>query len=157
MNRTFTNKGGEIQQEWFVVDAAGVPVGRLAGQVAQVLRGKNKPNFEYNQDCGDFVIIINAEKAVLTGNKQDELIYWHSGWPGGLKNISRGKMLAESPEKLIEKAVWGMTPKTKLGRALFKKLKVYSGPNHPHAAQNPTPLDIKQDKSARSADVQDKG
>ncbi|RYG33100.1 50S ribosomal protein L13 [bacterium] len=147
MNRTFTNKGGTIQQEWFVVDAAGVPVGRLAGQVAQVLRGKNKPNFEYNQDCGDFVIIINADKAVLTGNKRDELIYWHSGWPGGLKNVSRGKMLDENPTKLIEKAVWGMTPKTKLGRALFKKLKVYAGSDHPHAAQNPKPLDIKQDKN----------
>lgn len=147
MNRTFTNKGGTIQQEWYIVDAAGIPVGRLAGQVAQVLRGKNKPNFEYNQDCGDFVIIINAEKAVLTGNKRDELIYWHSGWPGGLKNISRGKMLDETPTKLIEKAVWGMTPKTKLGRALFKKLKVYAGTDHPHAAQNPKPLDIKQDKN----------
>lgn len=149
MNRTFTNKGGTIQQEWFVVDAAGVPVGRLAGQVAQVLRGKNKPNFEYNQDCGDFVIIINADKAVLTGNKRDELIYWHSGWPGGLKNVSRGKMLDETPTKLIEKAVWGMTPKTKLGRAIFKKLKVYAGTDHPHAAQNPKPLDIRQDKSAK--------
>ena len=147
MNRTFTNKGGTIQQDWYVVDAAGIPVGRLAGQVAQVLRGKNKPNFEYNQDCGDFVIIINADKAVLTGNKRDELIYWHSGWPGGLKNISRGKMLDETPTKLIEKAVWGMTPKTKLGKALFKKLKVYAGTDHPHAAQNPKPLDIKKEKN----------
>ena len=149
MNRTFTNKGGTIQQDWYVVDAAGVPVGRLAGQVAQVLRGKNKPNFEYNQDCGDFVIIVNAEKAVLTGGKREELIYWHSGWPGGLKNVSRGKMLDETPTKLIEKAVWGMTPKTKLGRALFKKLKVYAGPDHPHAAQNPKPLDVRQDKSGQ--------
>ncbi len=147
MNRTFTNKGGEIQQSWYVVDAAGVPVGRLAGQVAQLLRGKNKPTFEYNQDCGDFVIVINADKAVLTGGKRDELIYWHSGWPGGLKNVSRGKMLDETPEKLISKAVWGMTPKTKLGRALFKKLKVYAGPEHPHAAQNPVPYDVKQDKN----------
>ena len=82
MNRTFTNKGGEIERNWYIVDAAGMPVGRLAGQVAQLLRGKNKPTFEYNQDCGDFVIVINASQAVLTGNKKDELIYWHSGWPG---------------------------------------------------------------------------
>ena len=147
MNRTFTNKGDQLPHDWYVVDAAGVPVGRLAGQVAQVLRGKNKPTFEYNRDCGDFVIIINADKAVLTGGKREELIYWHSGWPGGLKNVSRGKMLDETPEKLVSKAVWGMCPKTKLGRALFKKLKVYAGPDHPHAAQNPIPLDVKQDKN----------
>ncbi len=146
MNRTYTNKAGDIKQAWYVVDAAGIPVGRLAGQVAQVLRGKNKPTFQYNCDCGDFVIIINAEKAVLTGNKADELIYWHTGWPGGIKNVSRGDMLEKDPVKLIEKAVWGMTPKTKLGKALFKKLKVYAGSEHPHAAQNPQPLNVKRDK-----------
>jgi large subunit ribosomal protein L13 len=146
MNRTTTVKEGSIERKWFVVDAAGIPVGRLAGQVAQVLRGKNKTNFAYNADCGDFVIIINAAKVVLTGGKADELIYWHSGWPDGLKNISRGKLLADDPVRMVEKAVWGMTPKTKLGKQVFKKLKVYAGAEHPHEAQNPTPLDVRQGK-----------
>ena len=147
MNRTTTVKEGSIEHKWFVVDAAGIPVGRLAAQVAQIIRGKNKLNFSYNADCGDFVIIINAEKVVLTGNKQDEIIYWHTGWPDGLRNITRGKMLADDPCKLVEKAVWGMTPKTKLGKQLFKKLKVYKGTEHPHAAQNPTLISIKKDKN----------
>jgi large subunit ribosomal protein L13 len=146
-NRTFTNKGGSIERKWYVVDAAGVPVGRLAGQVAQLLRGKNKPTFEYNRDCGDYVIIINAAQAVLTGNKKDELIYWHSGWPGGIKNVSRGDMLENDPVKLVEKAVWGMCPKTKLGKQIFSKVKVYAGTEHPHEAQNPTTYDIKKEKN----------
>ncbi|CAN5393788.1 50S ribosomal protein L13 [soil metagenome] len=146
MNRTYTNKGGSIEQKWYIVDAAGIPVGRLAGQVAQVLRGKNKPTFQYNCDCGDFVIIINADKVVLTGNKADELIYWHTGWPGGIKNVSRGDLLERDPVKLVEKAVWGMCPKTKLGKALFKKLKVYAGTEHPHAAQNAMPLNVRKEK-----------
>jgi large subunit ribosomal protein L13 len=145
MNRTFVHKEGTIEQKWYVVDAAGIPVGRLASQVAQIIRGKNKPTFQYNADCGDFVIIINASQVVLTGNKKDELIYWHTGWPGGLRNVSRGKLLEEDPVKLVEKAIWGMTPKTKLGHQLFKKLKVYAGPEHPHAAQNPTPLDVRKE------------
>lgn len=145
MNRTTTVKEGSIERKWYVVDATGIPVGRLAAQVAQVIRGKHKPDFAYNADCGDFVIVINAEKAVLTGNKKDELIYWHSGYPGGLKNVSRGKMLEENPAKLVEKAIWGMTPKTKLGHGIIMKLKVYSGSEHPHAAQNPQPLSIKKD------------
>lgn len=144
MNRTYTNKEGSIERKWWIVDAAGMPVGRLAGQVAKVLRGKHKPTFQYNADTGDFVIIVNADKVVLTGGKGDELIYWHTGWPGGLRNISRGKMLADDPVKLVEKAVWGMCPKTKLGKQLFTKLKVYAGTDHPHAAQNPQPLDIKK-------------
>ena len=146
MNRTYTNKEGSIEHKWYVVDAAGIPVGRLAAQVAQVLRGKHKPTFAYNADCGDFVIIINADKAVLTGGKKDELIYWHTGWPGGLKNVSRGDLLERDPVQLVEKAVWGMCPKTKLGKALFKKLKVYSGPEHPHTAQNPQPLNVRKEK-----------
>jgi len=143
MNRTTTVKEGTIERKWYIVDASGIPVGRLASQVAQVLRGKNKSNFAYNADCGDFVIIVNAERAVLTGNKKDELIYWHTGWPDGLSNVSRGKLLEEDPERLVEKAVWGMTPKTKLGHQIIKKLKVYRGNEHPHAAQNPTPLDVR--------------
>jgi large subunit ribosomal protein L13 len=146
MNRTYTNKEGSIERSWHVVDAAGIPVGRLAAQVAKVLRGKHKPTFAYNCDCGDFVVVINASKVVLTGNKADELIYWHTGWPGGLKNVSRGDMLANDPVKMVEKAIWGMCPKTKLGKALFKKLKVYAGSEHPHAAQNPQPLSIKKEK-----------
>lgn len=145
MNRTTTQKGEVTDRKWHLVDAAGMPVGRLAAQVAQVLRGKHKPTFQYNFDCGDFVVIINADKVVLTGNKKDELIYWHSGWPDGLKNVSRGKMLEDDPVKLVEKAVWGMTPKTKLGHQIIKKLKVYKGSDHPHAAQNPQPLSIKKD------------
>jgi len=142
MNRTTTVKQGEIEREWFVVDAAGVPVGRLAGQVAQVLRGKHKPTFSYNSDVGDFVIVINADKVALTGGKAEELIYWHSGWPDGLKNVSRGKLLEDDPVRLVHRAVWGMTPKTKLGNQIIKRLKVYTGTEHPHAAQTPKELSI---------------
>ena len=149
MNRTTTPKEGSIDRKWYVVDAAGVPVGRLAAQVAQVLRGKHKPTFAYNADTGDFVIVINAEKAVLTGNKKDELIYWHTMHPDGLRNISRGKMLEDKPVQMIEKVVWGMLPKTRLGKQVYKKLKVYAGADHPHAAQNPEVLNIK--KEARKA------
>lgn len=142
MNRTTTAKPSTIEHKWYVVDATGVPVGRLAAQVAQVLRGKHKADFTYNMDCGDFVIVINADRVVMTGNKADEIIYWHSGWPDGLKNVSRGKMLADKPTKLVEKVVWGMLPKNKLGHQIYKKLKVYAGSEHPHEAQQPIPLDI---------------
>lgn len=145
MNRTYTAKESTIERKWYVVDAAGVPIGRLAGQVAQVLRGKHKPTFTYNMDCGDFVVVINADKVVLTGNKKDELIYWHTMWPDGLRNISRGKLLADNPVKLVEKVIWGMVPKTKLGKQVFSKLKVYAGSEHPHAAQMPEPLKITKD------------
>ena len=146
MNRTYSAKPSEIVRKWYVVDAAGIPVGRLAAQVAQVLRGKHKPTFTYNQDCGDFVIVINADKVILTGNKKDELIYWHTMWPGGIRNISRGKMLEDKPVALVEKVIWGMTPKTRLGRDIISKLKVYAGPEHPHEAQAPEPLNIGKDK-----------
>ncbi len=145
MNRTTTVNPDKLERKWFVVDAAGIPLGRLASQVAQVLRGKHKPIFAYNQDCGDFVVVINAEKVLLTGNKGDELIYWHTMWPGGIRNISKQKMREDKPERLVEKVVWGMTPKTKLGKQIIKKLKVYAGPEHPHAAQNPQPLQVTQD------------
>jgi large subunit ribosomal protein L13 len=142
MNRTFSAKPAEIERKWYIVDATGVPLGRLAAQVAQIIRGKHKPTFTYNQDCGDFVVVINADRVVMTGNKGKELIYWHTGWPGGLRNVSREKMLADTPAKLVEKVIWGMTPKTKLGHQLFTKLKVYAGSEHPHAAQNPEPLNL---------------
>jgi len=145
MNRTYTAKEGSIERKWYVVDATGVPIGRLAAQVAQVLRGKHKPTFTYNMDCGDYVIVVNAEKAVLTGRKDEELIYWHTGWPDGLRSVQRGRLLREKPERLIERAVWGMTPKTRLGRQIIKKLKVYRGADHLHAAQAPEPLNINKD------------
>lgn len=144
MNRTYSAKPDEIERTWHLVDATGVPVGRLAGQVAQLLRGKHKPTFTYNQDCGDYVIVINAEKAILTGNKQNELIYWHTMWPGGIRNIKRGDMLEQKPERLIEKVVWGMIPKNKLGRQIVTKLKVYAGSEHPHEAQNPQPYSLEK-------------
>lgn len=142
MNRTYTAKPNEVERKWYVVDATGIPIGRLAAQVAQILIGKHKPTFTYSQDVGDFVVIVNAERAVLTGGKRDSLIYWHTMWPGGLRSISRGRMLEEKPEKLVEKVVWGMMPKTKLGRKMMSKLKVYAGPTHKHEAQSPEPLSI---------------
>ncbi|MEO7453488.1 MAG: 50S ribosomal protein L13 [Fimbriimonadales bacterium] len=128
-------------EKWYVVDADGVSVGRLAGAVAQILRGKHKPTFAYNLDVGDHVVVINASKIRLTGNsKRDELVYHHTGYPGGIKSVSRGKLLETKPEKLVERAVWGMLPKHRLGRKTFAKLKVYAGAEHPHAAQNPEAL-----------------
>jgi large subunit ribosomal protein L13 len=132
----------DITRKWYLVDADGVPLGRLAAQVAQVLRGKYKPTFSYNMDSGDFVIVINAEKIRLTGNKSEELVYWHTMYPGGLRSISRGKLRDTQPIKLVEKAIWGMIPKTRLGRDIYSKLKVYAGTEHPHAAQNPEPLKV---------------
>lgn len=145
MNRTYSQKKETIERAWYLVDATGIPVGRLAAQVAQVLRGKHKPTFTYNQDCGDFVVVINADKVVLSGTKAKELIYWHSQWPGGLKSISRGQLKEEKPERLVEKVITGMTPKNKLGDQINSKLKVYAGSEHPHAAQNPQPLKITKD------------
>ncbi|MBA3725678.1 MAG: 50S ribosomal protein L13 [Armatimonadetes bacterium] len=144
---TYSVKPEDIQRKWYIVDATGHPIGRLAGAVAQVLRGKHKPMFAYNADVGDHVIVINAGKAKLTGkNKQDELVYWHTGYPGGIKSVSRGKLMKTHPERLIEKAVWGMLPKHKLGRATYAKLKVYAGEEHPHTAQMPESLKIGRDK-----------
>ncbi|KAA0228437.1 MAG: 50S ribosomal protein L13 [Fimbriimonadales bacterium] len=140
---TYSVKSKDIERKWYVVDATNQPVGRIAAAVAQVLRGKNKPTFAYNQDVGDHVIVINAEKARLTGNnKKDELIHHHTGWPGGLRAVSRGTLLESKPEKLIYRAVWGMLPKHRLGHEIIKKLKVYRGPDHPHAAQNPIDLNL---------------
>ncbi|MBX3113548.1 MAG: 50S ribosomal protein L13 [Fimbriimonadaceae bacterium] len=142
MNRTTTPKPDTLDRQWHVIDAAGVPVGRLAAKVAQVLRGKHKPTFSYHIDTGDFVIVINAEQALLTGSKGKELLYWHTGWPGGIRNISKADLLENNPVRLIEKSVWGMLPKGRLGRQIVKKLKVYAGSEHPHAAQNPATLEM---------------
>lgn len=151
MNRTTvqTKEGARDDRKWFVVDATGVPIGRLATQVAQILRGKHKPNFTYNQDCGDFVVVINADRVVMTGNKQNEIIYWHTGWPGGLRSVTREKLRDDKPTRLVEKVIWGMLPKTKLGDQIYGKLKVYAGAEHPHSAQNPEPLAITEYRKSR--------
>ncbi len=143
--RTYTPKPGDVERQWYVIDAEDVVLGRLAVQTATLLRGKHKPTFAPHVDGGDFVIIVNAAKVALTGNKrQDKLAYRHSGYPGGLKSIAYGDLLAKDPRKAVEKAVWGMLPKNRLGRKLIKKLKVYAGPEHPHQAQKAQPFEIKQ-------------
>ena len=143
--RTYSPKPGDISREWLVIDATDVVLGRLAVQAANLLRGKHKPIFAPHLDTGDFVIIVNAEKVALSGDKKvSKLAYRHSGYPGGLSATPIGELLEKDARKAIEKAVWGMLPKNKLGRQVLKKLKVYSGPNHPHQAQKATPFEIKQ-------------
>jgi len=143
--RTFSPKPGEITRQWHVIDATDVVLGRLASHTAQLLRGKHKPIFAPHVDTGDYVIIVNASKVALTGNKrQQKVAYRHSGYPGGLKQIRYDQLLAKRPERAIELAVRGMLPKNRLGRKMIKKLKVYAGPDHPHAAQQPKPFEIKQ-------------
>jgi large subunit ribosomal protein L13 len=136
-----SGKNPEKDRKWHLIDASGKTVGRLATQVATLLMGKNKPTYTPYIDVGDHVVIINAEKVVFTGRKlQDKLYRSHSGWPGGLREISAQKMLARHPERVLEGAIRGMLPKTKMGRAMAKKLKVYAGSDHPHQAQRPEPL-----------------
>ena len=145
MTRTYTPKAGEAQREWLVIDATDVVLGRLASHAATLLRGKHKPTFANHMDMGDFVIIINAEKVALTGQKlQKKKAYRHSGYPGGLKSVTYEELLAKNPERAVEKAVRGMLPKNKLSRVQLRKLKVYSGPTHPHQAQQATPYEITQ-------------
>ena len=142
MMRTYSPKLAEIEHRWYVVDAAGIPLGRLSSLVARLLTGKHKPTYATHMDTGDFVIVLNAEKAVLTGKKEEQKVYHrHSGYPGGLKSETAGKLRQRRPTQLVEKAVWGMLPKSKLGRAQLKKLKVYAGGEHPHQAQKPETLD----------------
>ena len=141
--RTYSPKPGEVSRVWHVIDAEDVVLGRLATQVATLLRGKHKPTFAPHVDTGDFVIVVNAGKVALTGNKRDQkFAYRHSGYPGGLRKRSFGELLDTRPDRLLEKVVRGMLPKNKLGRAQGKKLKVYAGPEHPHAAQQPKPFEI---------------
>jgi large subunit ribosomal protein L13 len=140
---TYTPKPGDITRAWHVIDAEGIVLGRLATEVATLLRGKHKPTYAPHVDTGDFVIIVNAEKVALTGNKREQkFAYRHSGYPGGLRKRSFGEMLDTKPERLVEKVVKGMLPKNKLGRAQVKKLKVYAGPEHPHKAQQPQPFEF---------------
>jgi large subunit ribosomal protein L13 len=143
--RTYTPKASEITREWYVIDATDVVLGRLATQAATLLRGKHKPIFAPHVDTGDFVIIINAEKVALGGSKREQKMdFRHSGFPGGMHATSYGELLETNPRRVIEKAVKGMLPHNKLGRAQLKKLKVYSGAEHPHAAQQPKTYEIGQ-------------
>lgn len=143
--RTFSPKPGDIERQWHVIDAADVVLGRLATHAATLLRGKHKPIFAPHADTGDFVIIVNADKVALTGNKRrDKIAYRHSGYPGGLKQINYEELLRKRPQRAVELAVKGMLPHNKLGRKMFRKLKVYAGPDHPHAAQKPVPFEIKR-------------
>jgi large subunit ribosomal protein L13 len=138
---TYTPKAGEIERSWLIVDAEGLVLGRLATEVATRLRGKHKPTFTPNLDTGDHVIIINADKVVLTSGKADrKMVHRHSGYPGGLKSQTYADLMAKKPEEAVRKTIKGMLPKTRLGRSMMSKLKVYAGPNHPHSAQRPEPL-----------------
>jgi len=141
---TYTPKPGEVTREWHVIDANDIVLGRLASQAATLLRGKHKPQFALHVDTGDFVIVVNADKVAVSASKLGEFRYRHSGYPGGLSKGTVGELLETKPERLVELAVKGMLPKTTLGRAQLKKLKVYAGPDHPHAAQSPKPYQIKQ-------------
>jgi len=141
---TYSAKPADIDRKWFVVDADGQVLGRLATSIATVLRGKHKAMYTPSMDVGDFVVVVNAEKVVLTGNKEAQKVYYrHSGYPGGLKETPYEKMHAEHPERIIMHAVKGMLPHNRLGRAMLKKLHVYAGPEHPHEAQQPVPFEIK--------------
>lgn len=142
---TYNPKPGEVTRNWHVIDAEGVILGRLASQVATLLRGKHKPTFAPHVDAGDFVVVVNASKIALSGNKRaDSMRYTHSGRPGGLKQVAIGELLDKDPRKAVERAVWGMLPKNKLSRQLLSKLKVYAGSEHPHQAQQPQPFEITQ-------------
>ncbi len=145
MTRTYSPKASEQKHDWLVIDATDVVLGRRASHAAALLRGKHKTTFAPHMDMGDHVIIVNADKVVLTGNKASKkLAYRHSGYPGGLKSVSYTELLEKNPERAVEKAIRGMLPKNSLGRDQFRKLKVYAGPEHPHAAQQPTPYAIGQ-------------
>jgi large subunit ribosomal protein L13 len=142
--RTYFPKQGDVTPRWFVIDAEGAVLGRLSTTIARIIMGKNKPTYTPFLDTGDHVIVVNAEKVVLTGAKETDKLYrHHSGYPGGLKERAARFVRVEKPESMIEAAVWGMLPKNKLGRKMLKKLKVYRGTVHPHEAQQPEPLDLK--------------
>lgn len=141
--KTFSAKPAEVRRDWFVIDATGKTLGRMATEIAMRLRGKHKPEYTPHVDTGDYIVVVNAEKVAVTGNKQnDKMYYRHTGYPGGIKSMSFDKMVQHAPERIIEIAVKGMLPKNPLGRAMFKKLKVYSGPEHNHTAQQPKALEI---------------
>ena len=140
---TYVTKPTEVQREWYVVDAQGKTLGRLATEIARVLRGKHKPIFQPNIDTGDFVIVVNCDKVVVTGNKMDDKFYArHSGYPGGFKSVTLREQMQQHPDRVIQAAVWGMLPHTRLGRQQIRKLKIYRRADHPHAAQKPKPLEV---------------
>jgi large subunit ribosomal protein L13 len=145
---TYTPKASEIERGWYVIDAEGLVLGRLATEVARLLRGKHKPTFTPNLDTGDFVVIVNADKVVLTSSKAEtKLIHTHSGYPGGIKTRTYGDLLAKKPEDAVRRSIKGMLPKNRLGRAMISKLKIYRGPTHPHGAQKPEPLSLDHAKA----------
>lgn len=149
--RTYQPKPADIERDWHVVDADGVILGRLASEVAQLLRGKHKPTWAPHLDCGDHVIVVNAAKVEVSGAKRAEKRYWrHSGYPGGIRDLSLDEMLEKHPERVIERSVRGMLPKSRLGRKMLKKLRVYAGPDHPHTGQNPQPHDLRAARRGRS-------
>jgi large subunit ribosomal protein L13 len=142
---TYAPKAGDTTRSWYVIDATDVVLGRLAVAAATLLRGKHKPTFAPNVDGGDFVIVINADKVAISGDKlQSKMAYRHSGYPGGLQKRSIGELMQKHPDRVVEKAIVGMLPKNKLSRQIQRKLHVYAGPEHPHAAQKPAPFEIKQ-------------
>jgi large subunit ribosomal protein L13 len=147
--RTFSPKAPEIQRAWYVVDADGLVLGRLASQVAAILRGKHRPYFAPHVDTGDHVIVVNADKIVMTANKADsKLAYRHSGYPGGLRSTSYAELKETAPDEMIRRSIRGMLPKNTLGRQMLSKLNVYVGPDHPHAAQQPQPLELPEGRRA---------
>jgi large subunit ribosomal protein L13 len=148
LQTTFSPKPGDIERAWFVIDAIDAPLGRLSSEVAQVLRGKGKPTYAPHVDGGDFVVVVNADKVYVSGNKETEKVYFsHSGYPGGLRAVSLEQVRRDHPERLVEQAVRGMLPKNRLGRQMMRKLKVYAGPDHPHEAQDPQPMELKYRKA----------
>jgi large subunit ribosomal protein L13 len=141
--KTFSAKPAEVKRDWYVVDAKDKVLGRLATELARRLRGKHKPEYTPHVDTGDYIVVINADKVRVTGNKVNDKVYYrHTGYPGGIKSVSFGKLQQHAPERAIQIAVKGMLPKNPLGRAMFRKLKIYAGAEHQHAAQQPKPLDI---------------
>jgi large subunit ribosomal protein L13 len=143
LQKTFAPKAVDVDRAWHVVDATDMPLGRLASEIAQILRGKHKPTFAPHVDMGDFVVVVNSEKVAVTSDKSQAKIYYrHSGYPGGLKEESFERLIQRDPRAVIERAVRGMLPKNRLGRQMIKKLKVHAGPDHPHSAQKPQPLEL---------------
>ena len=141
--RTYTPRGGEIERRWYLVDAEGRTLGRVATRIAHVLRGKHKPAYTPHQDLGDHIVVINADKIRVTGNKAEKKVYYrHTGYPGGIRTTTYAQMMEKHPERILRKAVKGMLPNTPLGRRMFRKLRVYAGSEHGHGAQNPEALDL---------------
>jgi large subunit ribosomal protein L13 len=144
MMKSYMARPLEVERKWYVVDAEGKHLGRLATEIVRVLRGKNKPQYTPHVDVGDFVVVVNADRVAVTGRKAEQRVYRrHSGYPGGMKETSYERMLARKPTEVLRKAVYGMMPKTRLARKQFKKLKIYAGPEHPHSAQDPQTLEVK--------------